>query len=124
MTENRSAYFQAIAFDNSLPIEKGTVELWLKDLDNSFRWTLRPLLQLIFAVLLHLIWFIKRLPLPQFRAPHLLQTTICWFCRNFVSYEANMLILRHYATESNILNFLAVNSNTSYLIALGIMALN
>ena len=54
--------------------------------------------------------FFKRLPLPQFSAHGLLQKVICWFCRNFVSVEANQLILRHYATESNVLNFLADNS--------------
>lgn len=104
-----SAYIKAIAQDNSLPIEQAAVALWLKDLANPFRWTLRPLLQFVFAVLLHLIWFIKRLPLPQFSAHGLLQTLICWFCKNLVSYEANMLILRHYTTESNILNFLIAN---------------
>jgi hypothetical protein len=110
MPSRRSAYLQALEFDNSLPIEQEAVDLWLKDLDNPFRWTLRPILQLIFAVLLHLTWFIKRLPLPQFRAHIFLQKTICWFCRNFVSVEANLLILRHYATESNILNSVAVNT--------------
>lgn len=106
----RSAYLQAIAFDTSLPIEQEAVALWLKDLDNPFRWTLRPFLQFIFAILLHITWFLKRLPLPQFSAHGTLQATICWFCRNFVSREANLLILRHYATESNILNFLALNA--------------
>lgn len=110
MAKSRSAYLQAIEFDNSLPIEKEAVELWLKDLDNPFRWAVRPLLQLVFAVLLHIVWFLKRLPLPQFRAHTLLQRLICWFCKHFVSPEANLLILRHYATESNILNFLANNS--------------
>ena len=108
--ERRSAYLQALKYDNSFPIEKAAVELWLKDLENPFRWTLRPLLQLFFAVLLHFTWFIKRLPLPQFSAHKLLQELICWFCKYFVSYEANMLILRHYTTESNLLNFLALNS--------------
>ncbi len=106
----RSAYLNALQFDNSFPIEPSAVNLWLKDLDNPFRWTVRPLLQLIFAVLLHLTWFIKRLPLPQFSAHGALQATICWFCKYFVSHEANLLILRHYATESNLLNFLATNS--------------
>lgn len=110
---NRSAYLNAIASDNSLPIEQAAVDLWLRDLDNPFRWTLRPLLQLLFAVLLHVTWFLKRLPLPQFSAHGLLQATICWFCKYFVSQEANLLILRHYATESNILNFLADNSPAS-----------
>lgn len=106
----RSAFLRAIEFDNSLPIQDDAVQLWLKDLDNPLRWSVRPLLQFFFAVLLHLIWFFKRLPLPQFRAHGLLQNMICWFCRHFVSREANLLILRHFATESNVLNFLADNS--------------
>lgn len=112
MPRTRSAFLQAIEFDNSLPIEKEAVELWLKDLDNPLRWGIRPLLQFLFAVLLHLVWFFKRLPLPQFRAHSLLQKLICWFCKYFVSPEANLLILRHYATESNILNFLADNGHS------------
>ncbi|SMF05652.1 hypothetical protein SAMN02745866_00445 [Alteromonadaceae bacterium Bs31] len=108
--KQRSAYLQALQFDNTFPIEKEAVDLWLCDLDNPFRWAVRPFLQVIFAVLLHLTWFFKRLPLPQFSAHKLLQVLICWFCKHFVSYEANMLILRHYATESNLLNFLALNS--------------
>lgn len=108
--KERSAYLQALRYDNSFPIESDAVELWLKDLDNPFRWTVRPFLQLIFGLLLHITWFIKRLPLPQFRAHGLLQILICWFCKHLVSYEANMLILRHYTTESNLLNFLAQNS--------------
>ncbi|UTA47141.1 hypothetical protein L1F30_13340 [Simiduia sp. 21SJ11W-1] len=105
-----SAYLRAIASDNSLPIEQAALDLWLKDLQNPLRWSVRPLLQFFFAVLLHLIWLFKRLPLPQFSAHVTLQRLICWFCTHFVSKEANLLILRHYATESNILNFLAENS--------------
>lgn len=115
MAANRSAFLNAIKYDNSLPIEPEAVDLWLKDLDNPFRWTLRPIAQFFLAILLHLVWFLKRLPLPQFSAHKQLQATICWFCRNFVSYEANMLILRHFATESNILNFLADNSTENQL---------
>jgi len=105
-----SVFLEALAFDNSLPIEPKAVDLWLADLKNPMRWTVRPVLQIVFAVLLHIVWFFKRLPLPQFSAHSLLQKVICWFCRNFVSVEANQLILRHYATESNVLNFLADNS--------------
>ena len=105
-----SAYLKAIANDNSLPIEQAALNLWLKDLQNPLRWGVRPLLQFIFAILLHIIWFFKRLPLPQFSAHNVLQKLICWFCTHFVSREANLLILRHYATESNVLNFLAANS--------------
>jgi hypothetical protein len=105
----RSPYIEAIAIDNSLPIDPVTVDLWLRDTQNPLRWIVRPLLQFFFAALLHVVWAFKRLPLPQFRAHGLLQRMICWFCRNFVSPEANVLILRHFATESNLLNFLRDN---------------
>ena len=109
----RSPYMQAIAVDNSLPIDSAAVELWLRDMENPLRWFVRPLLQLLFAALLHLIWALKRLPLPQFRAHGLLQRLICLFCHHAVSPEANLLILRHFATESNILNFLRDNSTAA-----------
>ena len=112
-SSQRSAYLQAIAADSALPISPNAVELWMRDLDNPLRWIVRPLLQFIFAAVLHVTWVLKRLPLPQFRAHRLLQRTICWFCKNFVSPEANQLILRHFATESNILNFLRDNSSTT-----------
>lgn len=116
--KNQSAFIRAIANDNSLPIEKAALKLWIKDLDNPFRWTLRPLLQLVFALLLHVTWFVKRLPLPQFSSHTLLQKMICWFCKHLVSPEANLLILRHFATESNILNFLSENSGQSVVVDL------
>ena len=106
----RSALLQAIAVDNSIPIDQRAVDLWLRDLENPLRWFIRPVLQFVFAILLHVTWFLKRLPLPQFRAHRALQRTICWFCERFVSPEANELLLRHFATESNILNFLRDNS--------------
>ncbi len=109
MTRPRSPLLQALEVDDSLPISATAVQLWLRDLENPLRWFVRPLLQFTFATLLHLIWAFKRLPLPQFRAHRLLQWTICLFCRNFVSPEANQLILRHFATESNLLNFLRDN---------------
>ena len=106
----RSAFMRAAAADNSLPMDRAATNLWLLDVQNPLRWLVRPVLQFIFAVLLHITWLLKRLPLPQFRAHGFLQWMICWFCRNFVSREANVLILRHFATESNILNFLRDNT--------------
>ena len=109
-TRSLSPLLQAVAVDNSLPISPIAAALWLRDVENPLRWGLRPLLQLLFAAALHIVWYLKRLPLPQFSAHALLQRTICWFCRVFVSPEANQLILRHFASESNILNFLRDNT--------------
>jgi hypothetical protein len=105
----RSPFMRAAAADNTLPMDRAAVELWMKDIENPLRWLVRPLLQFVFAILLHITWLLKRLPLPQFRAHGVLQRMICWFCRNAVSPEANLLILRHFATESNILNFIRDN---------------
>ena len=107
----RSALLRAVAVDNSIPISPEAVELWMRDLENPLRWIVRPVLQFVLAMLLHATWALKRLPLPQFRAHGFLQWTICAFCRNFVSPEANQLILRHFATESNLLNFLCDNGS-------------
>jgi hypothetical protein len=112
-SRRRSALLEAIAVDNSLQMAPETMQLWLRDIENPLRWTVRPLLQFVLAILLHVTWALKRLPLPQFRAHRALQWTICAFCRNFVSPEANQLILRHFATESNLLNFLLDNSGPS-----------
>lgn len=105
-----SPYQQAIAVDNTIPIDREAVDLWLRDLNRHTRWFVRPLLQFFLAALLHVIWAFKRLPLPQFRAHTLLQRLICWFCKYFVSPESNQLIIRHFATESNIINFLYENT--------------
>ena len=105
-----SAYQQAVAVDNSIPIDQVAVDLWLKDLNRRTRWFIRPLVQSVLVILLHMVWALKRLPLPQFSAHHSLQRLICWFCEWFVSPETNQLIIRHYATESNLLNFLYENT--------------
>jgi len=115
-----SALIRALAVDNSIPIDQRAVELWLADVDNRLRWFIRPVLQGVFSLLLHIVWFLKRLPLPQFSAHTTLQRTICWFCRNFVSPEANELLLRHFATESNILNFLRDNAGGSAVEPVGL----
>jgi hypothetical protein len=111
MRAEHSPFMRAIRADDSLPIDRAAVDLWLRDVHRPLRWIVRPVLQLVFAALLFGVWTLKRLPLPQFRAHRLLQRMICGFCRHFVSPEANLLILRHFATESNILNFLRDNSD-------------
>jgi len=108
-----NSFLDAMAAEDVLPISRLAKELWLRDISSPLRWWVLPLLKFIFSSLLHVLWFLKRLPAPQFSSHRLLQTVICWFCKNFVSYEANTLILRHFATESNLLNFIAANSQAS-----------
>lgn len=111
MSKSRDLFFQALAVEDTLPIEPEATELWLRDLQNPLRWSIMPLLRVLLAISLHLIWAFKRALPIQFRAHRPLQSLICWFCRWFVSPEANRLILRHYFAESNILNFLIANTH-------------
>ncbi len=106
---DRSPFLQAVTVDDAIPIDPEALELWLADLDRRSRWIIRPVLQFFFATVLHITWALKRLPLPQFRAHSVLQRLICYFCNYFVSPEANQLIIRHFVTESNILNFMQEN---------------
>jgi hypothetical protein len=110
MAKERDLYLQAIAVDNTLPIDPDAVALWAKDLDNPLRWSVMPWLRLVLAITLHLTWVFKRMSPIQFSAHRHLQRTICWFCKHFVSPEGNRLLLRHFTTESNILNFLIDNT--------------
>lgn len=106
----RSPLLQAVMVDNSIPIDPEAAELWLTDLERRSRWFIRPILQFFFVIILYITWAFKRLPLPQFSAHNFLQRMICFFCTYFVSPEANELIIRHFTTESNILNFLHENT--------------
>ncbi len=102
-------FMTAIRRDRSLPIADVAVDMWINDLKGGLRWAVMPVLRVIFAASLYLTWFIKRASPVQFNSHKNLQRLICWFCTYFVTPEANYLILRHFWTESNILNFLIDN---------------
>jgi len=61
MAKERDLYLQAIAVDNTLPIDPDAVALWAKDLDNPLRWSVMPWLRLVLAITLHLTWVFKRM---------------------------------------------------------------
>lgn len=96
--------------DDSLPIAQEARDLWLKDMRNPLRMFVLPVCRAICSLQLHTTYFIKRLLPFQFRAHNFLQGMICWFMKWWITPEANVLILRHYTTESNIINFLIANS--------------
>ncbi len=106
-----SPYIKAILKDRSLPIADIAVGMWVKDLKGPLRLVVMPVLRVMLSGLLILIWTIKRACPIQFSSHNNLQKLICWFCENFVTPEANYLILRHFWAESNIINFLIDNED-------------
>ena len=109
--EFESPYIKAILKDRSLPIADVAVQMWVKDLKGPLRLVVMPVLRVFLSGLLILIWTIKRACPIQFSSHRNLQKLICWFCENFVTPEANYLILRHFWAESNIINFLIDNGD-------------
>ncbi|MBM65504.1 MAG: hypothetical protein CMH55_04635 [Myxococcales bacterium] len=111
MSERSAAtLYEALLADDSHPIDPVAKKYWLQDLQNPLRLSLLPLMRIGCTLTLHTVYFLKRLIPIQFRAHRFLQWLICFFMKYFVRPEANILIIRHFAVESNILNLLIRNS--------------
>ncbi|MBM75967.1 MAG: hypothetical protein CMK59_11255 [Proteobacteria bacterium] len=104
---------EVLDVDDTLPIAPIVRQCWLKDLQNPLRWFILPVLRILCTIILHIIYFVKRLIPIQFSAHGILQWLICFFMEYFVSPEANLLIIRHFGTESNLINFIIANSKNS-----------
>ena len=100
----------ALTGDKSLPLDDQAKEYWLKDLKNPLRIIVLPTLRILLSITLHITYYVKRLIPIQWKAHRFLQWQICFFMKYFVRPEANVLILRHFQAESNLLNFVIDNS--------------
>lgn len=101
-----------LAVDDVLPMDAKVRELWVYNLRHPMRRGVLSLVRIIRTLTLYLFYFGRRI-LPDFLQlsfPGLLQRIICFFMDRFVTPEANYLILNHFWTESNLLNFLIANS--------------
>ena len=100
----------ALVGDDSLPLDATAKEYWVKDLQNPLRIIILPTLRILLTMTLHITYYVKRLLPIQWKAHGFLQWQICFFMKYFVRPEANVLILRHFQAESNLLNFVIDNS--------------
>lgn len=102
--------FDVLERDDTLPMDPLVIKCWLANLRHPLRQTVMHVCRLGATLSLCTIYFLKRLVPIQLSAHKTLQATICWFMKWFVIPEANCLILRHFWTESNIINFIIANS--------------
>jgi hypothetical protein len=110
---NRPALLDTIARDRGVPLTPDVATLVSRDMD---RWSWRyvhpivaPLTNAIVAVLIVL----KRLFPLQLSNHDLIDRLGIWFLRRFISVEGNILLIRHFVVESNLLNFVAANCGRS-----------
>jgi hypothetical protein len=118
MMSNPSVW-TAILADPVSPFDPPTLR---KVVHDQQRWTRRylyPVLRILSRVLVFAIVALKRvLPFSGRMSAHGTMDRLCiWFLRTFVSSEAGELLVRHFVIETNLLNFVIVNSGVSDVVA-------
>lgn len=99
----------ALALDQSTFLDQSAKEALLR---NNASWSRRLLLPIVrpLARISIAIFRLIRIFLPEtFTSSRVLHNIICWGMRNFVSKDANYLILRHFNMGSQVLRFLGDN---------------
>jgi hypothetical protein len=106
--------FDVLEIDDTLPMDPVGTQYWVKNLKHPLRATVMHVCRLVATISLCLTYFLKRLLPFQFSAPIMLQAIICWFMKWFLTAEANVLIIRHFWTETNLINFIILNSRNKH----------
>lgn len=99
----------ALYLDQSTPMRSTVKDKWLKDSSSLSRQFLLPFVRPLAKVTIVVFQLIKALSPIDWRASKTLHRMIVWGLKNFVTPEANELILRHFHVGSEILAFIAGN---------------
>lgn len=101
--------WHALYLDQSTPIRPSVKAKWLKDSSSLSRQFLLPFVRPTARLMIIFIQILKALSPVDWRASKTLHKLIVWGLKNFVTAEANALILRHFHVGSEILAFIAGN---------------
>ena len=112
---NNPGLLDVLALDDTLPIDSTVKEYWIRNLKSPLRRGPLSLIRIVRTLSLYVFYFFRRILPFQFSFPVLLQRIICSFMRNFITPEANYLILNHFWTESNLVNFIIANSRNRHV---------
>lgn len=99
----------AVYLDTSIPIADDVKQAWLEDASSKSRQFLLPLIRPLARTMIVLIQVAKVLLPTAFTSSKLLHRLLAWSLKNFVSPNANWLILRHLHLGAEILQFLGQN---------------
>lgn len=99
----------ALALDQSTFVEQSAKEALLINNASYSRRVLLPIIRPLARLSIGLFRFIRLFVPEKATSSQLLHNTICWGMRNFVSKQANYLILRHFNMGSQVLKFLNDN---------------
>lgn len=99
----------AIMFDPTVPVDRDTLRLVIRDQRNWTRRWLYPHVRVLSRIA---VWLIRLLP-GRFSAHCTMDSLCVWFLRHFVSADAGTLLIRHFLVETNLLNFMLKNAGKS-----------
>jgi hypothetical protein len=108
--ERDPSFALALYLDHSVPFDPEAKAAYLRDLTSRSRQFFLPVLRVISRLLVVLIQ-IHKIAVPKaFTSSRLLHRILEWGLKNFVSPEANLIILRHFHVASQLLAFIAANA--------------
>lgn len=99
----------ALSLDQSTFIDQKAKEALLRNNAGFSRRVLLPIIRPLARLSIGLFRFIRLFIPEALTSSRALHNTICWGMRNFVSRDANYLILRHFNMGSQVLRFLGDN---------------
>lgn len=100
----------ALYLDQSTPLPEKVKNAWLTDSSSASRQYLLPLLRPLARLSIILIQILKIVLPKRWVASKLLHRLLAWSMQNFISPQANWLILRHFHLGSQVLRFIADNA--------------
>jgi len=103
------ALWDVIAVDPSIPMDRDTLRLVIRDQRRLSRAVLYPWIRVLSRVAVTLIVIGKRACPVRFSAHATMDRMCLWFLRRFVSPDAVTLLIRHFIIETNLLNFCVRN---------------
>jgi len=101
--------FLAIFLDRSIPFDESAKAAFLKDSASVSRQFFLPLLRPFARLSIVFIKLIRTVLPNSFTSSKVLHRLLYWGLKNFVSPEANQMILRHFILGSEILQFIRDN---------------
>lgn len=100
----------ALYLDQSTPLPDEVKAAWLADSSSRSRQYLLPFLRPLARTAIVVFQVLKVFVPPNWAHSGLLHRFLAWGLKNFVSPEANWLILRHFHLGSQVLAFIGTNS--------------
>ena len=96
--------------DHSTPIDDAVKQAWLADSSSRSRQFVLPFVRPLARTMIVLIQIIKVFLPRKLAFSRTMHRLLAWGMENFISPEANWLILRHFHLGSQVLGFIARNA--------------